>query len=252
MSICYYVGMKDPGIAGHVKEALKDVFTLSKSEMERVAKERVSEIDKEFTSGFSFLEDYPRSVTFFGSTMFNEGHPYYEDAKALAARIATELNYSVATGGGPGIMEAANRGAYEAGGKSVGHLIQLPHEQPTNKYMTAHATYYYFFVRKVCLAFSAEAFIFYPGGFGTLDEFFEILTLIQTRKIRGVPLICVGTDYWLEIKRLMQNQMLERGAITVADLNLFTITDSHDRIIETIKGVPLRANEIYNDEVAAI
>lgn len=216
------------------------VYTLTKDEIKDVARERVEEISKEFKTGFQFLEDYPRSVTFFGSSLMKEDNPYCLSARALASRIAKELGYSVLTGGGPGIMEAANRGAFEAQGTSLAITIKLPTPQTINKFITKEIDPYYFFVRKVCLSFSAEAFIFYPGGFGTLDEFFELITLIQTRKIVGVPLICVGSDYWKALESFMRQEMLNRGTIMPEDLSLFTITDNHDEILELIKKSPIR------------
>ncbi|MES2214326.1 MAG: TIGR00730 family Rossman fold protein [Patescibacteria group bacterium] len=215
-------------------------ITLTRKEMQKVAAERVSEISKEFTDGFKFLEDYPKSVTFFGSTQFTEDNTYYEMARSLGARIVRDLGYSVITGGGPGIMEAANRGATEASGTSLGLTIKLPHEQIVNKYISKAINSYYFFVRKVILSFSAEAFIFFPGGYGTLDEFFEIITLVQTKKVVGVPIICVGSDYWKSLERFMQESLISRGTISAEDLTLFTITDNEDEIIDLIKKVPIR------------
>ncbi|MDO8728723.1 MAG: TIGR00730 family Rossman fold protein, partial [bacterium] len=183
-----------------MKESTDNIPTLSRVEMQKFALKRVSEISKEFTEGFDFLADYQKSVTFFGANQFKEDNPYCVDARELASQIVQKLGYSVFSGGGPGIMEAANRGAYEAGGNSLGLLIKLPDGQITNKYITKSFDSYYFFVRKVLLSFSAEAFIFYPGGFGTLDEFFEILTLVQTKKITNVPIICVGSEYWNKLK----------------------------------------------------
>ncbi len=209
--------------------------------MHKVASQRVSEISREFTEGFEFLENYPKSVTFFGANQFKEDNPHYTSARKLASRVVKELGYSVLSGGGPGIMEAANRGAYEAGGDSLGLLIKLPDGQITNKYVTKEFSSYYFFVRKVCLSFSAEAFIFYPGGFGTLDEFFEILTLIQTKKITHVPLICVGSEYWNKLKEFMEKEMLNRDTIMPEELNLFHIIDNHDEIIEIIRKVRVHA-----------
>ncbi|MEX0919357.1 MAG: TIGR00730 family Rossman fold protein [Parcubacteria group bacterium] len=225
------------------------VVTLSRKEMREVATRRVAQIAKEFEEGFKFLEKYPQSVTFFGGNQTKEDDPYYQSARALASKIVKELNYSILSGGGPGIMEAANRGAFEAGGKSLGLLIQLHHAQVKNKYITEEMDYYYFFVRKVCLSFSAEAFIFFPGGFGTLDEFFEMLTLIQTKKIEGVPLICVGSEYWSKVKDLMKTEMLNRGFINSGEEDLFTITDDHDRIIEIIKNVPVRNGLPFDNTV---
>ncbi len=233
-----------------MKESTKNILTLSREEMHKVASQRVHEISKEFTDGFEFLEDYPKSVTFFGANQFKDDNPYYLSAHTLASRLVKELGYSIVSGGGPGIMEAASRGAFEAGGNSLGLLIKLPHEQVVNEYITKSFSAYYFFVRKVCLSFSAEAFVFYPGGFGTLDEFFEILTLIQTSKITHTPLICVGSEYWNALKGFMEKEVLARGAISENDLELFHIVDDHDEIIEIIKkvhiqmGVPFAGTDI--------
>jgi uncharacterized protein (TIGR00730 family) len=216
--------------------------TLSKEDMQRVTKERISEISNEFTGGFELLDQFPRSVTFFGSTETKEDNPYYSSARTLATKIVTELGYSITTGGGPGIMEAASRGAFEAGGHALGLTIKLPHPQIVNKYITNEIEFYYFFIRKVCLSFSAEAFIFYPGGFGTLDEFFEIVTLVQTKKIEGVPIICVGSDYWNGIKAVLEKELLSRGTINQEDLDLFMITDDLDEIVELIRAVPMRTD----------
>ncbi len=236
-SLCYHSHMSE-----EEKKAVMKTITLNKKEMQGAATERVMEIAKEFTEGFKLLADYPKTVTFFGSTQVKEGDPYYDQARSLSSRIVKELDYSVVSGGGPGIMEAADRGAFEAGGNSLGLLIKLPDAQPTNSYIKKSVSFYYFFARKVCLAFGAEVFIFFPGGFGTLDEFFEIITLIQTRKIAGAPLICFGSEYWNKVKDLMRTEMLSRKMITEEDLNLFTITDSEDEIIEMIRKVPITDN----------
>jgi len=228
------------------QEAVLKTITLDKKEMHSAATERVMEIAKEFTEGFKFLENYPKTVTFFGSTALNEGDQYYEKARSLSYRIVKELDFSIISGGGPGIMEAADRGAYEAGGNSLGLLIKLPDTQPTNKYIKKSVSFYYFFARKVCLAFGAEVFIFFPGGFGTLDEFFEIITLIQTKKITGAPLICFDSEYWNKIKDLMRTEILSKGMISEEDMNLFTITDSEDEIIEMIKKVPIVKDIPFN------
>ena len=223
-----------------MKESTKNILTLKREDMHALAQKRVSEISKEFTEGFRFLENYPKSVTFFGGNQLREDSPYYESARTLASRLVKELGYSIISGGGPGIMEAANRGAFEAGGSSLGLLIKLPEGQVTNKYLTGEFSLYYFFVRKVCLSFSAEAFIFYPGGFGTLDEFFEILTLTQTKKVGGVPIICVGSEYWNNLKEFMKKDLLGRGTINEYDLDLFHIIDDHDEIINIIKNVSVQ------------
>lgn len=222
------------------KQKLKDALKLSRPEMEMIATERVADISKEFKDGFKFLSDYPKSITFFGSTQSVESDPYYESARTLSGRLVKELGYSIVSGGGPGIMEAADRGAYEAGGDSLGLLINLPNHQPTNPYITKSISFHYFFARKVCLAFGAEVFVFFPGGFGTLDEFYEIITLIQTQKIERVPIICVGSEYWNKVKDFIQEEMLKRGFIAPEHVDLFTITDSHDEIIEMVRKIPVR------------
>lgn len=213
---------------------------LSRSEMHKESERRVSAISKELKEGFEFLEDYPYSVTFFGSARLPETDPHYQKARSLAKRIVTELGYSVITGGGPGIMEAANRGAFESKGSSLGITIKLPSEQRLNQFVTDHVPLYYFFTRKVCLSFSAEAFVFFPGGFGTLDEFFEILTLVQTKKINDIPLILVGSDYWKPLEEFLKNELLKRGMIDAEDLNLFSIEDDEDVIMEKIRNAPVR------------
>ncbi len=226
----------------------KDIPTLSRLEMQEVTRESIFEITKEFKDGFKLLEDYPQSVTFFGSTVFTEENEYYQSASTLAGLIVKEMGYSIISGGGPGIMEAANRGAFEAGGTSLGLTIKLPDGQVTNKYLTAQVNFYYFFVRKVCLTFSAEAFIFMPGGFGTLDEFFEVLTLVQTRKIKDVPIICVGADYWNSLQTFIGNTLLSRGTVTEVDTKLYTITDDHREVLDILHKTPVRVIESVHSQ----
>jgi uncharacterized protein (TIGR00730 family) len=220
----------------------KQTFTtpLTKEQIHEATQERVYEISREFTTGFKFLEKFPRSVTFFGSARTPEDNPYYIKARSLASRIVQENGHTVITGGGPGIMEAANRGAKESGGHSIGLTIRLPKEQVMNDYMTDHIDFYYFFSRKVCLAYSAEAFLFFPGGYGTLDEFFEIVTLLQTKKIPKVPVILVGKDFWEKALSFITDDLLSRENIDPFDLNLFSIIDDEDEILSIIKNVPVR------------
>ncbi len=223
-----------------------NINPLSRPEIQEATQDRIYEISREFTQGFKFLQGYPHSVTFFGSARFLEDHPYYKKARNLAGRIVKELGYSVITGGGPGIMEAANRGAQENGGDSVGLTIRLPKEQVMNNYLTSHIDFYYFFSRKVCLAYSAESFVFFPGGFGTLDEFTEIATLLQTHKIPKIPVILVGVEYWNGVKSFLENNILTQGSIDKEDLNLFTITDDEDEIISIIRNAPIQETVPYN------
>lgn len=219
---------------------------VSREDMQQATEERMYEITREFTQGFAFLKNYPRSVTFFGSARFPEDNSYYKTAYELARRVVTELNYTVVSGGGPGIMEAANRGAKDAGGNSIGLTIRLPKEQIMNDYLTNHVDFYYFFSRKVCLAYSSEAFVFFPGGFGTLDELFEIVTLLQTRKIPQVPVILIGSDFWNEIIKMIKTSLLSRGTIDNEDLTLFTLTDNLDEALDLIKSAPVQEAVPYN------
>src|SRR3989338_1586925 len=221
---------------------------LTKQEIHDTAVKRVHLISKEFTDGFNFLRNYPKSVTIFGGNLTKEDSPYYTKARNLAARITKELKYSIFTGGGPGIMEAANRGAFEAGGESVGLNVELPNHQVQNPYINKYLNFHYFFSRKVCLGFSAEAYVFFPGGFGSFDEFFEILTLVQTTKIESVPIILVGSDFWLPFHKLMEKEMLGRGSIDSDDLKLYTITDDEDEELKIIKKNPVRNGiEFHHD-----
>jgi len=218
-------------------------------EMGEASKKRVALIAKEFTNGFEFVKNYPRSVTFFGSARTKEGDPYYEKARALASRIVKELHYSVMTGGGPGIMEAANRGAFESDGNSLGLTIDLPHEQLDNQYLTDKEDFHYFFSRKVCLSFSAEAYVYFPGGFGTLDEFLEILTLIQTNKIPKAPIILVGVSFWNPVEQLFRDILIKNKTISEEDLSLYTITDDEDEMMEIIKAAPIRLGLKYDESL---
>jgi len=231
----------DPSQKKHAESIM-----LTRAEMKEATDDRVYEISREFTQGFKFLENHPRSVTIFGSARFLEDHPDYVKARHLAGRIVTNLNYTIVTGGGPGIMEAANRGAKENGGNSIGLTIRLPKEQIMNDYMTSHVDFYYFFSRKVCLAYSAEAFLFFPGGYGTLDEFFEIVTLLQTRKIPRLPVILVGSEFWNEVLKFMENTLLNRKTIDQIDISLFTILDDEDKILEILKKAPIHEFTPYN------
>ncbi|PIQ91326.1 MAG: TIGR00730 family Rossman fold protein [Parcubacteria group bacterium CG11_big_fil_rev_8_21_14_0_20_39_22] len=216
-------------------------ISMSRIEMQSAITERVDRISKEFNKAFEFIKNYPRSVTFFGSARFRHASDHYEDAVRLAERISKELQYTVLTGGGGGIMEAANKGAFNAGGESVGLNIKLPTEQQENEYVTDIMEFYYFFTRKVALSFAAEAYVFFPGGFGTLDEFFEIVTLIQTRKIPQVPVILHGEDFWKPLNEFIRENMFEKhGAISQEDMLLYHITEDEDEIIDIIRSAPIR------------
>lgn len=213
---------------------------MSQKDMTDLVHQKVSVINKELLEGLEFIGSYPKSVTFFGSARFKEDNPYYIQARRIASLLA-QRGFAVVSGGGPGIMEAANRGAFDVDGTSIGFNIVLPREQVMNPYVQEHVDFQYFFTRKVSLTFSAEAYIYFPGGFGTMDEFFEILTLVQTRKIPQVPMILVGTDFWTPLKHFLENLMYKtHQTINKEDMNLFTITDDEDEILEIVKKAPMR------------
>ncbi len=202
---------------------------------------RICTMNEEFRQAMDIIEETGSVVTFFGSARTKIEDPYYQQAKRLAERIAKETHYSIVTGGGPGIMGAANEGAYKAGGESIGFTIKLPMEQTTNPFVTREAPFYYFFTRKVSMTFAADAFIVCPGGFGTLDEIFEVLTLIQTGKIQKVPIFFVGVDFWKPLMDFIRRSMLEKEkTISPEDMDLFIVTDDEDLIVETIKNTPRR------------
>ncbi len=202
--------------------------------------ERVARIAKEFRDGFVFISNYPKSVSVFGSSRFAPENPHSRKARSLAARIAKELGYAVVTGGSQGIMEAANRGAFEAGGDSLGLNIKLPRVQNANRFTTASLDFSHFFARKTALAYAAEAYLFFPGGYGTLDEFFEIVTLVQTHKIRRVPIFLIGRDYWEALDRFIRKYLFEQhAAISRRDLELYQITDDEEEILQGIKNAPV-------------
>ncbi len=207
---------------------------------ERSIEEHLDRIQREFRQGFEFLERFPRSVTVFGSSMASPNSIYYQHAYELAKKIAKDLNYTVVTGGGPGIMEATSKGATEAGGKAIGLRINLLRERNANNFTTEGINFTYFFARKTMLTFAAEAYVYFPGGFGTFDELFSILTLIQTNKIPRVPVILYESAFWDPFKEFITKNMLEAETRTVThdDLDLFEITDDPQRVVDIIKKAP--------------
>ncbi|HAZ16992.1 MAG: Lysine decarboxylase family [Parcubacteria group bacterium GW2011_GWA2_43_13] len=196
---------------------------------------RIFRIMSEFVEGFQFLVGLKRTVTFFGSSRVKPGSVYYKKAEDLASRLS-KAKFTVITGGGPGIMEAVNKGATLAGGESIGLNIQLPFEQRMNTYVKRGIGFHYFFTRKVILSFSAQAYVYFPGGFGTLDEFFEIITLIQTQKMDRIPVILIGSEYWQPLIAWLESTVLvKQRAIEEDDLELFQVTDSVDEAFRIIK-----------------
>ena len=203
---------------------------------------RVFRIMSEFVEGFDEMSHIGRAVTVFGSARTKPRDRYYKATVDLSRRLA-ENNFAVITGGGPGIMEAANKGAAQGGGRSVGLNIKLPFEQCGNPYTNISVDFDYFFARKVCLAKYSTAFVYMPGGFGTMDEFFEVLTLVQTRKVPRFPLICFGRSYWSGLMK-WANSTLKRGKyIGPEDTNLVTITDSPAKAMQMINEFHEKSGE---------
>jgi uncharacterized protein (TIGR00730 family) len=196
---------------------------------------RVLRITGEFIEGFDNLASITRAVSIFGSARTAPDNPQYRAARETAALLA-RAGFGVITGGGPGIMEAANRGAFEAGGLSIGCNIELPFEQSSNAYQTRSLTFKYFFVRKTMFVKYSSAFVIFPGGFGTLDELYEALTLIQTRKIKNFPVVLFGKEYWGGMLDWLRNVMLKEGKIADTDVALLHLTDSPAEVVEIISN----------------
>lgn len=208
---------------------------------------RIFRIMSEFVEGFQFLADYQKTVTFFGSARFQEKNEHYQEAVELG-RLLAEEGFTVITGGGPGIMEAGNRGAAEISlDKSVGLNIELADEQRRNPFVHKGMGFHYFFTRKVMMSYAARAYVFFPGGYGTLDELFEMITLIQTKKITHIPVVLIGKDYWGPLIEWMTKNLYEEHAtIDEEDLKLFTFVDTIEEAFELIKEAPPR-RELYEN-----
>jgi uncharacterized protein (TIGR00730 family) len=204
---------------------------------------RVFRIMGEFVEGFDTLANVGPAVAVFGSARVPPGDPQYAAAEATARRLS-QAGFAVITGGGPGLMEAANKGAHEAGGISIGCNIELPFEQGTNAWVEVAINFRYFFVRKTMFVKYSEAFIIFPGGFGTMDELFEALTLIQTGKIRNFPVILFGSDYWSGMLDWIRKVMLQEGKISSEDLDLLVVTDSPEEAVQVILDAPRKRRPI--------
>lgn len=205
--------------------------------------ERSVRYAKDLTHGLATIKTYPQGVTVFGSARLGPEDVYYKKAYELGTKLA-QNGHPVITGGGGGIMEAANRGAFEAGGRSIGLNIELPHEQSLNQYTTDSLQFHYFFARKVMLALSSKVYVYFPGGFGTVDEFGELLTLVQTEKIPSVPIILFGAEFWKPLDDFFRIKMEEEEkTISVGDRNLYSMTDNIDDIINIVNALTPRGIE---------
>ncbi|MGY1638755.1 TIGR00730 family Rossman fold protein [Geodermatophilus sp. SYSU D00742] len=195
---------------------------------------RVLRIQSEFVEGFGLLSELPRAVSVFGSARTPRDSPHYAAGVEIGAALA-RAGYAVITGGGPGAMEAANRGASESGGLSVGLGIELPFEQELNEWVDVGIAFRYFFVRKTMFVKYAQAFVILPGGFGTLDELFEALTLVQTRKVTRFPVVLYGSEYWSGLVDWIRSTMVPAATIRETDLDLFTVTDDVEEVVRVIQ-----------------
>jgi uncharacterized protein (TIGR00730 family) len=194
----------------------------------------VEQIAEEFRAGFALVDRIDRpAVALFGSARIGEDHPAYGAAR-VTGRLFAERGWAVVTGGGSGVMEAANRGAKDAGGLSVGFNIELPHEQRPNDYLDIEYTFRHFYARKVCFVKPSEGFVIFPGGFGTLDELFESLTLIQTGKVMHFPVVLFGSDYWGEFLEWMRNKPLREAMISPDDVELLHLTDDPEEAVKLV------------------
>ncbi len=206
-----------------------------KKHLKQISPIRISNIINEFIKGFNFLNKQEKTVSFFGSARLKPSHKYYKEAVEFS-KILSQKGYTVITGGGPGIMEAANKGAYIAKGKSLAMDINLPEEQEINKYVKKSVSFKYFFIRKVMLTFAAEAYIFFPGGFGTLDEFFEIITLIQTKKIKKIPVILLHKSYWDPLLIFIEKSLYKKyKAISKEDIKLYYLADNSEEALKFLE-----------------
>ena len=223
---------------------MEDRRILSAEEKTEDLEQDIALIAQEFREGFEAVDKIVQpAVTIFGSARIREGSPIYEEARAAGRRFA-ELGWAVVTGGGPGVMEAANRGAKDGSGLSVGFNIQLPHEQRPNPYLDISLTFRHFYTRKTMFVKVAEGFVVFPGGFGTVDELFEALTLIQTGKVFHFPVVLYDTDYWGELMGWVKGELLADGMISPHDLDLLFITDDLDEVVERVRqGYEQRSSE---------
>lgn len=229
------------------KEAQKWLKSLEKLGVLEPDIERSLNYAKDLEYGLRMIRTYPQGVTVFGSARIDENNKYYKAARELGGLLA-QKGHAVITGGGPGIMEAANRGAYEYGGRSIGLNIQLDHEQFPNPYLTDTMEFHYFFARKVMLSMSAKVYVFFPGGFGTLDELSEIIILMQEHKMPKMPVFFFGKSFWRPLEKFYRSKMLAKGLISAKDMHLFKLTDDVREIVAAAEkiGHPKLSDNYYD------
>ena len=226
-------------ICVHVSQ-LEQIF--KKGQTREVSSWTIMKIMGEFTQGFDFLKRFKKSVSIMGSARVGLDQQIYKEATDLAFKLA-KAGFAVITGGGPGIMEAANKGAFEAGGRSAGLNIRLATEQRANQYVNESESFTFFFTRKVMLETGASLYVFFPGGFGTLDEFFEMITLIQTNKVRPVPVILVNKEFWTPLLNWIKTTMYEKNrAIDKADMDIYHLVDNAEEAYRLIKELSKQKN----------
>ena len=199
------------------------------------------EVSEEMRQGIDAVQKFSRIATIYGSARIPEESTIYKQVEELAYRLAKDLGYAILTGGGGSIMEAGNRGAHRAKGRAIGATIKLPFEQHTNKYVTDVIPFYYFFTRKLVMRYSAELAIYCPGGFGTMDELFEVITLVQTNKIKKLPIVLFGSEFWNPLDAFIKKTLLdEYGTISPNDRNLYIITDDIDTVVEIAAAADIK------------
>lgn len=245
-----------PPVHGHKKSQFPDDLNVPASKLPEFEEPkdfrsslhwRVFRIIAEFVNGWQFLADFDKTVSFFGSARFNEDNEWYKEARKLGKMLSDE-GFDIVTGGGPGVMEAGNKGASESErGDSVGLNIQLPEEQRVNPYVKHSIAFHYFFVRKLMLSYAARAYVFFPGGLGTLDEVFEILTLIQTKKISSrIPIVLVGEEFWRPLEKWLRDNVLAVfKTIDESDLRMYCIVNNAEEAFKMLKDAPPREDFFY-------
>ncbi len=223
-----------------MKDTEQKVWEISGEQKSVIARStrKLRTSDEEFEDAFKILKKYPKRVTFFGSARLSPRTKYYKMARELAAELADD-GFAIISGGGNGIMAASNRGAFDGLDASIGFNIKLPHEQTLNPYTTDNLQFNYFFTRKVMMTFYTHAIICFPGGFGTLDETFEVITLIQTGKMERIPVILVGKKYWKPIDKFIKSHLVKPGLISSGDERIYTVTEDFREIRKLI-------NKSYN------